>query len=132
MANPVNPSHERRSALRFHGESHGIAFVRIRPGHRGSVVDISTLGALLETNHQMLPGAIVQLHMERDTHHVTIGGRVLRCLVSSVKAAHIKYQGAVLFDRHLAWFPTGIESGAVERECGADLPAREDATRLSI
>lgn len=110
---------ERRHATRLHGaEAHGITTVRIRPGHRGIVIDVSVLGALLETNHQLMPGTVVQVHMEREAHRATIRARVLRCLVSSIRASCVKYRGAVVFDRHLQWFETA-----------ATLPRGEAATR---
>ena len=109
---------ERRHAIRLHGEeAHRISTVRIRPGHRGIVIDVSVLGALLETNHQLTPGTVVQVHLERDAHRAHLRARVLRCLVSSVRASCMKYRGAVVFERHLHWF-----------EETASLPGGEHAT----
>jgi hypothetical protein len=83
---------------------HRVRMVRIRPGHDASLIDISAGGALLETHHRLLPGAIVELLMETDKHRTHIRGRVVRCAVVQVGAASMSYRGGIVFDAHLPWF----------------------------
>jgi len=96
---------DRRTVRRLHRvEEHGVVAARIRPGHRAHLVDVSAAGALIETSYRLLPGASVELHLETDTTHTRIRGRVLRCAVVRVRPAAVCYQGAIAFDRHLPWF----------------------------
>jgi hypothetical protein len=91
----------RQGARRGRFEEHGILAARVRPGHRAAIVDVSAGGALIETACRLLPGSAVELHMETPTGHTTIRGRVLRCAVSGVRPASIRYRGAIGFDRQM-------------------------------
>ena len=85
-------------------EQHGIVSIRIRPGHRAHMIDVSAAGVLVETGHRLLPGTNVELRMERATDRTSVQGRVVRCFVVRVRPASICYRGAIAFDRHLSWF----------------------------
>ena len=96
---------ERRATTRLKCfADHGVRLVRIKPGHGATLVDVSAAGALLETHRRLLPGSLVELHMETDRHKTSIRGRVVHCSVSRVGPACIAYRGAIAFDRHLPWF----------------------------
>jgi hypothetical protein len=96
---------ERRSAQRFReAGAHGIATVRVRPGHHADLLDVSEGGALVETTCRLLPGASVELQMETRSGKTSIRGRVVRCDVSKLFPASVWYRGAVQFDRHLPWY----------------------------
>jgi hypothetical protein len=97
--------HNRRRASRLEPhEDHGIVSVRIRPGHAARIVDVSASGVLLETAHRLLPGTVVDLHVERPHHErASIRGRVVRCTVAGVRATSLSYRGAIAFDRQLPW-----------------------------
>ena len=84
-------------------EEHGIVAARVRPGHGARVIDISAGGALVETSHRLLPGTIVELHVERGSEHSRVRGRVLRCAVVRVRPTWVCYRGAIGFERHLPW-----------------------------
>jgi PilZ domain-containing protein len=110
-------------------EQHGIVSVRIRPGHRAHMIDVSAGGVLLETSYRLLPGTKVDLQMENAADRTNVRGRVIRCAVVRVRPATICYRGAIAFDRHLPWF---VETdgyavpGAEHRE---GRRARADVTR---
>lgn len=106
MEAPVSPvDEERRAARRFHQSvAHGIAAVRVRPGHHADVVDASEGGVLVETTCRLLPGTSVELQMETKSGKRSIRGRVVRCDVSRLFPASVWYRGAVQFDRHLPWY----------------------------
>ena len=96
---------ERRGMRRFENiEEHGIVGTRVRPGHLARLVDVCAGGALIETMYRLLPGAMVELHMETDTRHARVRGQVLRCTVVGVRPTDVCYRGAIRFDRHLPWF----------------------------
>jgi hypothetical protein len=85
-------------------EAHGIVSACVRPGHRARLIDVSAGGALIETNHRLLPGASVELQVETGTDREMIRGQVLRCSVVRVRPTWVCYRGAIAFDRHLPWF----------------------------
>jgi hypothetical protein len=96
---------ERRRALRHQQvDEQGAVSVRIKPGHAARLIDVSTGGALVETNCRLLPGREVELHMETPTRRAAVRGRVLRCEVVRLRASSISYRGAIAFDRSLPWF----------------------------
>jgi len=96
---------DRRTTKRLHRiEEHGVVTARVRPGHRAHLVDVSAAGALIETSYRLLPGASVELHLETESTHTRIRGRVLRCAVVRVRPSFVHYRGAVAFDRSLPWF----------------------------
>jgi hypothetical protein len=104
---------DRRRWPRHHRiEDHGIVNTRVRPGHRAMLINISASGALIETPYRLLPGANVDLHVDRNNYRASVRGRVLRCSVVRVRAASISYRGAIGFDRCLPWFvePEGVET----------------------
>jgi hypothetical protein len=96
---------DRRTMRRLHGlEEHGIVATRVRPGHRANLIDVSAAGAMIETSYRLLPGAAVELHLETDSTHTTIRGRVVRCAVARVRPSSVCYRGAIAFERDLPWF----------------------------
>jgi len=96
---------ERRRASRHEGaDGHGIQSMLVRPGHQAMLINISAGGALIETGHRLLPGASVDLVLERSHYRATVRGRVLRCAVVRLQSASICYRGAIGFDRSLPWF----------------------------
>jgi hypothetical protein len=112
------PTDRRRAKRRGAGE-HGIQNARIRPGHPVTVIDCSSGGALVEAECRLLPGSMVDLHVESDRRHAAVRGRVVRCSVVRVRPSSMCYRGAIAFDRYLPWF---VEAS------GYPLPSRGDAT----
>jgi hypothetical protein len=107
MKNRLN---DRRRDRRCHAvEDHGILAARVRLGHRVAVIDVSAGGALVESNHRLLPGSVVELHVEAANRRATIRGRVLRCAVVRVHSSELCYRGAIMFDRHFGWL---VDSGS--------------------
>ena len=109
-------------------EEHGIVSTRVRPGHHATLIDVSAGGALIETNHRLLPGAAVELQVETGTARASVRGRVLRSTVIGVQPSWVCYRGAIGFDTHLPWFVG--ESGYVvpSADARAARPDRADAT----
>lgn len=120
---------ERRRATRMTSTAeHGVRFIRIRPGHGATIIDVSAAGALIETHRRLLPGTLVELQMETDHHKASVRGTVVHCFVARVGPACIAYRGAIEFDRRLPWFaPDGgyLFPGA-EHRCA--LTDRADVT----
>jgi PilZ domain len=119
---------DRRTSLRCaRTEDHGIVEVRVRPGHRARVVDVSAGGMLVETNHRLLPGSRVELHVESQNRRTTVRGQVLRCTVVRVRPTFVCYRGAIGFDRQLPWLADDERQVAVDQQRPAH-PFRADAT----
>jgi hypothetical protein len=96
---------DRRTAVRHADlDEHGIVSIRVRPGYRAMLNNISSSGALVETEHRLLPGTSVELFLERHRYRATVRGRVVRCSVARVHHGSICYRGAIAFDQHLPWF----------------------------
>src|SRR3954468_13596890 len=98
------PTDRRRTPRRQRLDEHGIVSTRVRPGHHATLIDVSAGGALIETNHRLLPGAAVELQVETGTARASVRGRVLRSTVIGVQPAWVCYRGAIGFDTHLPWF----------------------------
>ena len=109
-------------------EEHGIVSTRVRPGHHATLIDVSAGGALIETNHRLLPGTAVELQVETGTVRASVRGRVLRSAVIRVHPSRVCYRGAIGFDTHLPWFIG--ESGYVvpSADARSTRPDRADAT----
>jgi len=100
----IDPGKDRRRASRHADhEQHGIEAMHVRPGHEATVINIGAGGALIETEHRLLPGANVHLIVERRQYRASIRGRVLRSAVIRVHPG-ICFRGAIEFDRSLPWF----------------------------
>lgn len=96
---------DRRGTRRLEAfEEHRIISTCVRPGIRARLIDVSAGGALIETNHRLLPGAPVELQVETGTDRASVRGRVLRCAVVRVRPTWVCYRGAIAFDRCLPWF----------------------------
>jgi PilZ domain-containing protein len=121
---------DRRQTRRLlHSDDHGIVSTRVRPGHRARLIDVSADGALIETNHRLLPGTCVELHVETRSHRTNVRGRVLRCAIVLVRPSWVCYRGAIGFDRHLPWL-LGEDPGAMAfAATRSALPDRAVATR---
>jgi PilZ domain-containing protein len=99
-----NGADRRRSRRHEGSEDHGVVSMQVRPGNRAMLINISAGGALIETAHRLLPGASVDLLLERSHYRASVRGRVLRCAVVRVHPASMCYRGAIRFDRSLPWF----------------------------
>jgi hypothetical protein len=103
---------ERRTTVRQNTvEEHGILQVRIRPGHDVALVNVSALGALVESAHQLRPGSLIEVHLSTAERRVAVRGHVLRCSVARVRAACLWYRGAIGFEHRLPWFVDARERG---------------------
>ena len=96
---------DRRTARRRETfEEHRVVSTSVRPGHPARLIDVSAGGALIETNHRLLPGTSVELQVDTGTDRTSVRGRVLRCAVVRLRPTWVCYRGAIAFDRHLPWF----------------------------
>ena len=124
----------RRTRRRRSVEEHGIVAARVRPGYEVSIIDVSAGGALVETDHRLLPGTSVELHLKTENRRAIVRGSVLRCAIVRLHPSSVCYRGAVGFDRHLPWFvdedSTGYPVPSAEQRAGRS--ARAEATPVLL
>lgn len=117
---------DRRTARRFCGpEDHGILLARVRPGHAACIVDVSAVGALVETHHRLLPGTSIELSVQTSDCRAALRGRVVRCSVARVEATKIWYRGALDFDWPISWMDREFPSCATGSVMTTVLPGKE-------
>ena len=94
--------HERRASPRCAcSPLDAWAAARIRPGHDVQVLDLSSLGALIQSTARLVPNARVELRFGANGPARQIRGRVVRSYVSAVDADVVSYRSAVVFDQML-------------------------------
>jgi hypothetical protein len=84
-----------------------MALGRLRPGRPAQIVDVSSGGALIETDWRLLPGMRVELQVGEPVALYKVKGRILRCHVSMLGRERIRYRGALMFEEQLL-FDRGI------------------------
>jgi hypothetical protein len=100
MANTVTL--ERRAAPRTSAlTGSGMHRARLRPGRTAYVVDLTSGGALIETDWRLLPGTRVEMQIGDPVPLFRVGGRVLRCHVALLEHQRVRYRGALVFDYQL-------------------------------
>lgn len=104
------PSDRRRARRLGAGELPDDLCGRIRPGHQVRIINVSSLGVLIESNRRLLPGTNVELHLELgDGRHQT-RARVVRCLVGVVTPNALTFQGALDVERPIPWLSEDPET----------------------
>lgn len=93
---------ERRASPRVHGlATAGLDRARLRPGRTAQIVDLSSGGALIETDWRLLPGMRVEMQVGEPVPVFRVTGRILRCHVSLVGRERIRYRGALMFEEQV-------------------------------
>lgn len=106
---------DRRASPRVAGRAApGMDRARLRPGRTAVIVDLSSGGALIETDWRLLPGMRVEVQVGEPVPLFRVAGRILRCHVALLGRERIRYRGALVFEEpvNLGEAPThGVESG---------------------
>lgn len=93
---------ERRASARVLALTmEGMNRARLRPGRTADIVNLSSGGALIETDWRLLPGMRVEMQVGDPVPLFRVAARILRCHVALVDRARIRYRGALLFDKPL-------------------------------
>ena len=94
-------SHERRRDPRRRTSD---ISVRMRPGHRLLVIDVSARGALVEAGRPLRPGSQVELQMETADRQGRLAARVVRCTVAAIHPeSGVTYQAGLSFNDECEW-----------------------------
>lgn len=118
MATTVTSGVERRSAVR-RSSPDLLPQVRVAGRHEARAIDVSAGGMLFETTVRLRPGSVIDLQIVSREHVTRVRGRVVRCSVSHLQPALVRYRAAVQFDAEVGW---------VARDtCGYLVPASSTA-----
>lgn len=79
----------------------GMERARLRPGRTADIVDLSSGGALIETDWRLLPGMRVEMQVGDPVPLFRVAGRILRCHVALLDRGRIRYRGALMFEKQL-------------------------------
>ena len=79
----------------------GMERARLRPGRVAHVVDLSSGGALIETDWRLMPGMRVEMQVGEPVPLFRIAGRIVRCHVALLGREGIRYRGALKFEEQL-------------------------------
>jgi hypothetical protein len=93
----------RQSERRDLVKDHGIVAARIRPGREVRVIDASAGGLLIESEHRLLPGTMVDVHLEGVDRSTCVRGQVLWSCVADLQPSSVLYRGVVAFEFRLSW-----------------------------
>jgi hypothetical protein len=93
---------ERRASPRMSpGTTSGMDRARLRPGRLARIVDLSAVGALIETDWRLLPGLRVEVQLGDPAPLCRVRARILRCHVALVGREHIRYRAGLAFDERI-------------------------------
>lgn len=102
---PPHPD-RRRAGRRAPAADEPITRVRLRAGGHLHVVDVSNGGVLVEGEVRLLPGTHVDVHVFTSEGRLLVRSRIARAYVTHVEAEHIRYRGALAFERPIDTAPT--------------------------
>jgi hypothetical protein len=81
----------------------------VLPGRTARILDLGRGGALIETEHRLLPGTSIELQLGEAPTGCRIRGRILRCYVAALdRHQGIRYQGAVAFEQQVPFEVNGV------------------------
>jgi len=94
---PLSGSERRRALRRVPGSDETLTRVRLRTGRELAVVDVASLGALVEGATRLLPGTHVDVHVVTRHGRVLVRTRVVRAWVWHLEADAVQYRAALAF-----------------------------------
>jgi hypothetical protein len=94
----MTPTVERRAFRRVLAHDGETVSARIRPGRLAAIIDICPGGASIEVPYRLLPGAAVELQLDRDGQRIDVKGRIVRCAVVRLRSSSVTYRAAIAFD----------------------------------
>jgi hypothetical protein len=86
-----------------------IARVRLRTGRELTVIDLSSLGVLVEGATRLLPGTHLDVHVTSAHGRIPVRARVVRCHGWGVTADAVQYRGAFAFGALVEFWPGSTE-----------------------
>jgi len=133
---------ERRKHCRVSGAMVSDTIVRVRPGHEAALINLCTLGALIELRRPIAPGLRVDVQLTQNTARLIVRALVLRCSVRAIAALEgVTYEAALLFDETCDFgraatardgyrIPDEVDGGALNHV--SHLPERNDVLEAVV
>jgi hypothetical protein len=94
---PTDFVERRRATRQIPDPTQALSRVRLRTGRELVVIDVSSLGALVEGATRLLPGTHVDVHITATQGRILVRARVVRCAVWGLAADVVLYRGALAF-----------------------------------
>jgi hypothetical protein len=85
------------------------------------VLNVSRLGALIETDWRLLPGARVDVQIGDAAPGVVFSARISRCHVALLERSRVQYRAALIFDTQLPLWELTTHRGLRDHD-GSQLP----------
>lgn len=131
---PPSEPDRRRAARRVPSSDEALSRMRLRTGRELAVVDISSMGALVEGSTRLLPGTNADVHVVTRHGRVLARVRVVRAWVWRLEPDAVRYRGALSFDTALdteaGGYPVPVGASAARSDGGRLYPDR-DAGRIA-
>jgi len=116
---PPNGTERRRALRRVPGVDEALSRVRLRTGRDLAVVDVSPVGALVESSTRLLPGTHADVHVVTRHGRVLVRTRVVRAVVWHLEPDAVRYRAALAFDTEV---DTEADGSALPMGHGASQP----------
>jgi hypothetical protein len=106
MAGPLG--YERRASARvLTHRMEGMERARLRPGRSAHILNLSSGGALIESDWRLLPGTRVDMQVGDPVPLFRVAGRIVRCHVTRLDRERIRYRAALKFEKPLPFGEAG-------------------------
>ena len=120
MASVVpDPIERRRERRRPGGGPRWQVDAVLRPGQPVTLLNISSHGALVESESRLRPGAKTELQLAAPGSRASVRGRLERCYVAALTP--LRYRGVLIFEHLLA---VGDEDAGLVAAAGASEPGK--------
>ena len=93
----TDPGERRRAGRRLPTPTEALSRARLRAGRELAVINVSSVGMLVESTARLLPGTHVDVHVTAAQGRSLVRARVARCAVCRVTAEIVEYRGALAF-----------------------------------
>lgn len=103
----MRPPERRLVSRRTPLDDDPLRHIRLRGGKDGLVIDISSVGALVEGPARLLPGTGIEVQLATTIGRIIVRCRVVRSYVSGVSAEQVRYRGALRFEHAVNVAPAG-------------------------
>jgi hypothetical protein len=113
QGNPI----DRRKAQRLHPSAlPSLKSVRLVPGSEIRLINVSSGGALLESDNRILPGANICIRLVAEDVLYFLRGRVLQSRASSIRGSALTYECRVAFDEEFSLLSSNADKQQVTAE----------------
>lgn len=94
---------ERRREIRCTAAALQVVQATLRPGRSVQIIDLSPMGALVETDRPLRPGSLVHVRIVTNACAVSLSALIVHCSVWAIHAEEgVTYRGGLRFDERCA------------------------------